>query len=690
MDPLEWILRFTDDISAPAKAMSASVGKLVGSLIALEKALDRIKGKGPLSLPGVPGMPGGAGRGRGGAGPQGGGLGPFNQINFRQARQIMRDAGGDLERYNDKLRKMGVSSRDAALLSRPLRREMDAQRKAALGVPGPAGGLRRNIWTASHALNIAQKVGGAGHWALDAAKAPIESFLDSAKFRESTLVALTEMLRETKGAAAPKEALGMFGRAQRFAVETPMETRDVTQGYQSLMGGGVKPEHVESVFASAADVFAKFGKESYESFLHGLVKMQSLGKVNQDTLTEMAAGAKLNVGKVYETLGELAGFKGDKDTVRDKVIKKLGKGEFSSSAGMWASMKAMSGGENFGGFAKAQAFTLTGMISTFKSSLSDLLESVDLGKWKGMEELKTFIGWFTDQIKPGTANANRLLAAIEKVINGLFGGLKGIRESGIERLIAFVESAATGIEAALRKAWEVVPMLLAEGPKGISDSLEGVGVFVGQAIGKGFAEAMPLIIEQAGKALPSILKGTAKGAWAIGTGAGEGAAKLVGQFADAGPALRKKAGGHFKALFSPAPSSPGVSRLLSGMKEDTTLPAAVAQMKDAGAQLVEGAHEGFVDKGEIKSPSRLMARAAEQLVWGARDGMVGAAGRGAGQGAGRAITVNNYFTMGDGPPGDESSLVQAIGREMRHAVLDVLEHAAAQQGILPAQQPWPF
>lgn len=600
-------------------------------------------------------------------------------VTYKQAKKLFEgDAGKNFEVLKTKLSGMGVSAMDSSLLLRKLRMEIEGSRKEAMKLGGGTwlDRFRRNIWTLSHALNVFKTVASGVYDVLkdvfEVGKAGVGGFLKAAEFRENTLTSFTEMLRPFHGAGAGAEGLKLFKRAQKFAVETPMETEDVVKGYQSFLGGGVDPLHVEKMFASSADVFAKFGKEAYESFVHGMIKMQSTGTTTKDALSEMAQGAHLDLTKVYASLGKMAGFKGDEDQVREQVLKKLGKGEFHSSAGQWAAMMAMSGSEDFGGFAKKQSQTLTGTISTLKSAITDLLQSVDLSDWAGMKELKASVLWLTDQLKPGTAYGERLLAAVQRVINALFGGLKGIRESGIEGLIVLIEKASLVIESALTKAWEAIGKVSTEGMVGIEKMLEGAGELIGTAVGKALAAALPIIVAEVVKAIPGIIAGTFKGAWGAGTNMGK-------QFQEAMP---KTSSVIRTALFGPVMAANwAADKLFGSPTESSALQAYSGKPRGTMSMApspsdppVQSFDSGGVVPGPFGRPRWALVRGGERY-----EGMGSpSVDRGRGTG-GNTIVVHNHFGSED--EGEPDSMKRAVNDGTMEGVFRALERVAISQGL---------
>lgn len=602
-------------------------------------------------------------------------------VTYKQAKRLFQgDAGQNFEVLKSKLSGMGVSAMDSSLLMRKLRVEIEGSRKEAMQLGGGTwlDRFRRNIWTLSHALNVFKTVASGVYDVLkdvfEVGKAGVGGFLKNAEFRENTLTSFTEMLRPFHGENAGAEGLKLFKRAQKFAVETPMETEDVVKGYQSFLGGGVDPLHVEKMFASSADVFAKFGKEAYESFLHGMIKMQSQGTTTKDALSEMAQGSHLDLSKVYAYLGKMSGFKGDEDKVREQVLKKLGKGEYHASAGQYAAMMTMSGGtEDFGGFAKKQSQTLTGTLSTLKSAISDLLQSVDLSDWAGMKELKATVLWLTDQLKPGTAYGERLLVAIQRVINALFGGLKGIRESGIEGLIVLIEKASLVIEGALTRAWEAIGKVSTEGMGSIEKMLEGAGELIGTAVGKALAAALPIIVAEVVKAIPGIIAGTFKGAWGAGTGLGK-------QFQQAAPTASSVIRG---AFFGPAMAADWLGQKVFGSPTESSAlqaysgkPRGTMSMAPAPTDApVQSFDSGGVVPGPFGRPRWALVRGGERY-----EGMGSpSVARGQGGGGGNTIVVHNHIGAED--EGDPDSMKRAVNDGTLEGVFRALERVAASQGL---------
>lgn len=599
-------------------------------------------------------------------------------VTYKQASQIFKGAAGEnMEVFKNTLRGMGVSALDSSLLVRKLRMELEGSRKEAigLGTGGWMASFRRNIWTLSHALNVFKTVASGLYDTLkdvfEVGKAGVGAFLNSAMFRENTLTSFTEMLRPFHGDRAGGEGLKLFQRAQKFGIDTPMETEDVVKGYQSYLGGGVDPLHVEKMFASSADAFAKFGKEAYESFVHGMVKMQSTGTTTKDALSEMAQGAHLDLTKVYAHLGKMAGFKGDEDQVREQVLKKLGKGEFHSSAGQYAAMMAMSGSEDFGGFAKKQSQTLTGTVSTMKSALTDLLQSVNLSDWAGLKELKASVLWITEQIKPGSAYGERLLKAIQRVIDALFGGLKGIRESGIEGLIKLIEDASIVIAKTLDKAWEAIGKLT--GPEGMGSMdklLEGAGEMIGSALGKALAAALPIIVAEVVKALPGIIAGTFKGAWGAGTGLGK---SFQQELPKTSSVIRT-------ALFGPAMAADwAYQKVFGSPTESSALQAYSGKPRgtmsvDPSTQSLPTFDSGGTVPGPMGQPLLAWVRGGERF-----EGL-GSPSRG--RGGPTAQIVVNVQVQGGG--GDEDSIERAVETASFEGTLRALERIGVSQGLTDA------
>ena len=194
-------------------------------------------------------------------------------LGIGEARNLFKAAAGNAKIFQAAMKDAGVSALDTRLMLNRLNSELTATRRIALGLDGVWSRVfnPRTIWAASHALNVASKaagaigavggaIGGVAGMAVNAGKAGVGSVIDAATGRQNALASLTYMLNT--GGVSEDEARGKakeaYGWAQKYAKETPLDTKDIVGAFTSFMTAHYDVDESKVLTKVMADQAAKY------------------------------------------------------------------------------------------------------------------------------------------------------------------------------------------------------------------------------------------------------------------------------------------------------------------------------------------------------------------------------------------------------------------------------------------------
>lgn len=397
MDPLEWILSFVDQISAPSKAMAQSVRALRGEIKALQDQVNRTK----IDLPGVGGH-GGGGAARRGAGDNQmrqfaamwGQVGrrmqaqetqaqkAFDRLRLQEARAQER-ATAKAEKDAIRVAKAQAKAQEAAAhkpyfgghksISDLLRARASSKisgmatgaADALLGAPGRVlSGAGGALGGALGALGSMAE--GAAGVAFNLGKAAVSA----QAMREDSVEAMTKLFNSSD------KANQLFEVARTAAKQTKFDTADVVKSFTSLATGGFKADEVEKVFWTVADVESKMAGAG-ALFTTAISKLRGGGGVAGFAPFQSAARAGPGLDKALPELAKQMGLQ--KVPTRGEAMKLFRTGKVSRDVAINTLLESTNtllntATHKAGEFAKAVGgSTWSGVISNIKNAMADLL-----------------------------------------------------------------------------------------------------------------------------------------------------------------------------------------------------------------------------------------------------------------------------------------------------------------------------
>ena len=435
------------------------------------------------------------------------------------ASSLFKKSDGNFAKFKSDMRKMGVDTIDATLITERYRKELIATRRELLGLGNDAKNTSRSMkeiatgalrGIGEKALNIpGALVGGAvsavtaiGEKVFDVGKDLVGAVIDAAQFRQNAITGLEYML------GTREEAVKIFKEAQDLASETPLDTDKVITGIKQLVTAGFSGKEAMVLFKSVADQASKFADDEgmQDKVIAAFGRIKGRGVASGEDLESLRVAGFRSEGIIEQLLANpklaplFKGTKGkDKEAVMKQVREVLGQGKIGTYTLLNAAIASQEKGKpEIGEFAKQMGkVSLTGTISNFKSAFGDLLKSVDLDKWPGVVSFQNFLTRVTDALK-GDAG-KQLLSTIEKIMHSLLGGLDSIKDSNIESFVKRIASLGESAVGVIKEAWGWLDRLLNQGD--IGDDMADVLIDVAKYIGAGIWEG----VKNAG----SILKGRA-------------------------------------------------------------------------------------------------------------------------------------------------------------------------------------
>jgi hypothetical protein len=178
-----------------------------------------------------------------------------------------------------------------------------------------------------------------------------------------------------------------------------------------------------------------------------------------------------------------------------KYVKEiLGKGQIGSRTFINAVIAAAEKDKpNIGELAKQLGSTsLTGAISNAKAAFTDLISSVDIVDWPGIQALIGFLGRISAALDANSETGKRFLDTVKAGTDAIFGGLSKITQSDINGFVDTLGKGILYVADTLEKAWKWFGEIL-NGQKSIGEGAEemliDVGVLIGEGIKTGFTAA---------------------------------------------------------------------------------------------------------------------------------------------------------------------------------------------------------
>jgi len=259
--------------------------------------------------------------------------------------------------------------------------------------------------------------------------------IDALAFKEGTLTAFKTMLGSEEAASR------VFAKINKFAADTPFETKDVVSMAQRFVTAGFKESDLEKLMLTAGDVGARFGADKMQSTICAIAKVKVKGKLGGEAL-DMLADAGVGTGAILDAIGKTRGL------TRDQVQKLVSAGSISADEGVAAISQAvantLSGGK-LGQATLEAGKSVTGMLSTLASRPFDLFMKANAqGAFDGFKRLLQVVIDATDPEKAGGA---RFVAMFQKLSDAGKAFVDAISSEGMKTFINLAaELLSSGID----------------------------------------------------------------------------------------------------------------------------------------------------------------------------------------------------------------------------------------------------
>lgn len=446
-------------------------------------------------------------------------------VTLKQARELLKGAGGDVDRVKAALKGAGVSGRDTSMLLRQLSGDIDKMRRAAMGFDTVWQRIfsPRTLAYAAHAmqtvtggfsilktamggpLGMASGIIGKG---IDVGKGLLDSVVEAAEFRQNAMSGLAHMLGG--GDEGAKAAARVFENAQKLAAQTPLDTDKVIQGVKTFVTQGFSEDQSMFLYKVVADQASKFldQPEMEKNVVQAFSRMQGRGFATSEDLESLRI-AGFRGSEVMRSLMNQPGMRElmtgknkltGKETEEEyfkKMRNVLGTGMVGKGTMLNAAIGSLYSGqkledEDKGAGALAKKFggsSLTGAISNAKNAFGDMLKSIDLVNTGGFKALIKTLGDYSSVLTTAEGPGAKLRQTITGLTDAIFGGLGKLTPKDFERIIEVIARMGQGLISFFKKAWEWLDKLMHAEPgeflSAVGDVLVDVGKFVGKGIWEG-------------------------------------------------------------------------------------------------------------------------------------------------------------------------------------------------------------
>jgi len=463
VDPLEWILAFVDEISAPARAMSGSVRELTKSLQGLQEITNKLK---PVTLPGL----GSAGSASSRANNE---MKRFADMWQKIGLRMQKDQAAAL-----KATEPGVSKSFADMWQRIGARMMadqtKAMRQAAKTAAAEAEKSAHKSYFGGHksisgllGARAEHKMSGLATGAADALLGAPATLVTGALSAVGSLVEGTTAMAFNFGKAAisaqamreesveafkaiygnEDTANRLFDQARKMAKDTKFDTVDVVKMYNTLAANNFGVSELDKWSRAVADIeSARKGKG--ETFLNAISRIRG----SQLASFGQVQSAGLQGPGIENVFRELAKVKGmDTNTDRFKWMKLFRKGGVTREEALQAVEQAVAGKYDtrtgkVGEFAAAQGSkTWSGVLSNIKNGLGDVLnmrfsENHPINKFKEILMAIGSPGGLFDESSESGRRFSKLMSNLVEDVFSIFGGLADKTDDSIKSILSLGEA----------------------------------------------------------------------------------------------------------------------------------------------------------------------------------------------------------------------------------------------------------
>lgn len=465
-------------------------------------------------------------------------------VDLKQARQLLRDTGGNLDAVKNALRGAGVAGRDSQIIMRQLTSEIKNAREAAMGFHGI---WQKALYTTfsptsvrrmESVFKVASKVGGvvgAGlHKGFEVGEGMLEKALELAQFKEASTKGLAYILSHGAEEGTPEAKKGqedarmLMQESLKLAKLTPIADKEIVAAVKDFATAGYQPKQAIFLAKVMADQQSKFLEDPRVkgNFVTAFNRMQGKGVASLRDLESLRI-AKFNVGEILEQLPHqkgmkeiMAGIKGGKYKVSEEDLAKaresVPEGEISgkqlenlaklqkvismskqagtpiaastlANAAIASLYKGKELSTAAGGLANMKAIsTLTGAVNNAENAFDNLLLSMDLAESKGGEALRNFLNIFSSTV----SESHVLKDALTGVFDAIFIPLKNFTKEDLEAVIRKVGKVGEAVIGFIKQAWGWFEKLITAKPGEFLSNIKGVLVDVGTYIGQGILKGV--------------------------------------------------------------------------------------------------------------------------------------------------------------------------------------------------------
>jgi len=363
---------------------------------------------------------------------------------------------------------------------------------------GFMGGLLGNLNMASVGMGILGKavdgVGWALHKGYEYGKEFVSTVVEAAKQRGLIMTAYEVMLG-SRGAAEKQ-----LQKTLDISSLTPASNTQVVDMTKRLLTGQFKGRDLDATRAAALDIQAAFGDSRMSQFINTMTKLRSRGEARNSDVNSFgmyinARGIRENVAKQIPALGYKEGAY---DNVMDRKVQDLIKHHGVSDVVMGVAVQRALMEElkqkSLGSYAKKKGIeSLAGILSNMEEIIPTFLMRLDIDHFKGIQELKRFLGDILSFFNLGTKEGKMMAQVVEELINELFGGLKNITREDMGKFFRGGVEMAKRLTNVIREAWGWMDKLLHGNADDLlaatAEVLVEVGKFLGYGIWQGFKAA---------------------------------------------------------------------------------------------------------------------------------------------------------------------------------------------------------
>lgn len=296
--------------------------------------------------------------------------------------------------------------------------------------------------------------------AIDYGMAGAQFVIQSASFREDSLLGLQAMLKSKEAAAT------IYKKAVKLASVTPFNTKEVIGMTQSLIGGGFKPEELTRVMTAVGDMAAARGmnKELIGRLNLAMSQIRAKGKLQGNEVMQLME-AGLNKGVLNQKIGAMMGGK------TSAQIEKLQEaGKISSQVAIEAILQTIE--EGYGGTMDLQSGGMTGLLSTLGSRPFEFVDKAMSGSGgldSFMRSVKFITKTLTDIFDPETIRGGRIVRILD-TIGWAFADIfpSGNKVVGVlDKIIDAVEKLMPDVKSLARELGDGLNKLFPEDSSGI-------------------------------------------------------------------------------------------------------------------------------------------------------------------------------------------------------------------------------